>query len=168
MLKHHRQLVAAHFQQILSTHGGDIFAVDHHLARGRFDQSGEAADQSRLARAGQAHDHETLALADLERNILHRHDVACLFLNFLLALRVIKLRQDPRRILSKDLPDAAANDFRVSDKAPFSSPNCQRPPSDRPGSSVWTADERSQRCLLGGVRLRKHFPQWIICLQPNA
>ena len=47
----------------------DVLAVEQDLAGGRLDEPGHAADERRLAAAGQAHDDEDLARPDVERDV---------------------------------------------------------------------------------------------------
>ena len=48
-----------------------VVAGDRDLAGARLDQPDQRADERRLARAGQAHDHEHLARLDVERDVAH-------------------------------------------------------------------------------------------------
>ena len=55
---------------------GDVELADAHRAGRRLDQAGQAADQRRLAAAGQPHDDEDLARRDVEVDLAHGDDVA--------------------------------------------------------------------------------------------
>ncbi|BFO14685.1 hypothetical protein SHKM778_10730 [Streptomyces sp. KM77-8] len=69
VLEDHRGPVPAQGAQPGPVHGADVLAVDDDGAGGRLDQPGETAHQCGLAGAGQAHDDEDLALADVEGHI---------------------------------------------------------------------------------------------------
>lgn len=78
MLEDHRDLVPPHREQRCLVGSSDVLALDHHLAGGGFDQTGDAPDERALTTAGQTHDHEHLAGGDVEADLAHRNDVAML------------------------------------------------------------------------------------------
>ncbi|MNO74523.1 hypothetical protein D3C76_655260 [compost metagenome] len=69
-LEHHADLLAAHLAQLALRDGGDVLAVDQHLAAGRLYQPVEETHQSGFARAGEAHHHEDLPFVDGQIDIL--------------------------------------------------------------------------------------------------
>jgi hypothetical protein len=69
VLEDHRGAVAAQFAQARLVHGADVLTVDRERPGGRLDEAREAAYERGLARAGQAHHDEDLALADLEAHV---------------------------------------------------------------------------------------------------
>lgn len=69
VLEDHRGAVAAQFAQPRLVHGADVLAVDDDRAGRRLDEPGQTAYEGRLARAGQAHDDEDLALAHIEAHV---------------------------------------------------------------------------------------------------
>ena len=83
VLEDHRHLAPPGVEQRGVAHAGDVVAIQLDRALGRLDQAGQQADQRRLARAGQAHDHEHLAGRDLERDVADADDVAGLLLEVL-------------------------------------------------------------------------------------
>ena len=76
VLEHHRQALPPQFPQLLIVQVADRRAVDLHGPAGRLDQPGQASDQSRLARAGEAHDDEGLSPLHREGRVPHRHQAA--------------------------------------------------------------------------------------------
>ena len=74
MLEDHGDLVAPQLAQGLLVGGQDVLALQEDLPGGRLDEPGEAADQGRLAGAGQPHHDEHLAGSDIEAEVVHRGD----------------------------------------------------------------------------------------------
>src|SRR3546814_7952398 len=72
-LEDHADVAPAHPDQLVLAQFRDVPAVEENLPAGRLDQPVEHADQGRLARSGQAHDHKDLALPNGEIRILHRN-----------------------------------------------------------------------------------------------
>ncbi|MNN05520.1 hypothetical protein D3C81_1182850 [compost metagenome] len=68
-LEHHAHVATAQVDQLRLGQLGDVLAVDEHIAGGGFDQAVDQADQGRLARARQPHQHEDLAFIDAERHV---------------------------------------------------------------------------------------------------
>ncbi len=62
VLKHHAHLMAADFDELGFRQAEQIPSLELDRSGGRFDQSGQAAQEGRLAGAGQAHNDEDLAL----------------------------------------------------------------------------------------------------------
>ena len=69
VLEHHADLLPADLTEALIVELHDVLAVDQHLAGGRVVQPVDHADERGLARAGQPHHHEDLALRDVERDV---------------------------------------------------------------------------------------------------
>ena len=76
VLEDHRDRTAAQLTQLPAIGAHHVVACDLDLARGRLDEPDERAHQRRLARAGEAHDDEHLALPDLQRDVPDCDDVA--------------------------------------------------------------------------------------------
>lgn len=71
VLEHHRDPLVAQGPQVGGAEGAEIAAVDGDAARGRLDEPVQQPDQGRLARPGQTHDHEQLAVGDVEGHVVH-------------------------------------------------------------------------------------------------
>src|SRR5712691_3511804 len=69
VLEDHREAVSPQLAEPRLVGLADVFAVEEDLAGGRFDEPGQAANQGRLATAGQAHDDEDLARLDIEGDV---------------------------------------------------------------------------------------------------
>ena len=69
VLEDHREAVAPQLAHLLGVLREDVLAVEEDLAEGRLDQPRQAPDEGRLAAAGQAHDDEHLALANVEAHV---------------------------------------------------------------------------------------------------
>ena len=93
-----------------SVGGGDVEIADAHGAGGRLDEPGQAAHQRRLAAARQAHDHEDLAVVDVEVDAADSGHVAAARLQ--LAAGQVGLRRvdDPFRLRPEDLPQPPDRD----------------------------------------------------------
>ena len=78
-LEYHADLLAAHPAQFALRDGGDVLAIDQHLAAGRLDQPVEETHQSGLARTGEAHHHEDLPFVDGQIDILDPQGLSGLF-----------------------------------------------------------------------------------------
>ena len=110
VLEHHAHAVPADLDQLAVGDLAEIPALEAHLAGGRLDQPREAADQRRLARAGQPHDHEDLARADREARVDHRRHEAG-------GGELVRLRrrrtpgEEGLRAGAEELPEVAAGDL---------------------------------------------------------
>ncbi len=71
VLEHHRDPLVAQGPQVGGAERAEVATVDGDAARGRLDEPVQQPDQRRLARAGQAHDHEQLAVGDVEGHVVH-------------------------------------------------------------------------------------------------
>ncbi|MNY39162.1 hypothetical protein D3C86_1738370 [compost metagenome] len=69
-LEHHADLVPAKFTQGFPIVLQDVFAIHQDRATGGVDQAVEVTHQGRFAGTGQAHDHEDLAAADGQRQVI--------------------------------------------------------------------------------------------------
>jgi hypothetical protein len=58
---------------------GDVFSADEQLPRSRPLETGEQSQQCRLAAARTAEQSEALTFRDVERDVVHRDDVAEVF-----------------------------------------------------------------------------------------
>ena len=84
VLEDHRDFATAQLAQRGVIHRGDFAAADPNLARGRLNQSVDAAHQRRFAAAREAHDDEDLAAPDIEAHVGQRNHSARRLLNLLL------------------------------------------------------------------------------------
>lgn len=66
MLKHHTHLVTAYFDQVFFSRLAQILTIEKQLATGRFNQPRHTAHKRRFTRAGQAHNHEYLAIQNFD------------------------------------------------------------------------------------------------------
>lgn len=71
VLEDHGELAAPQVAQPSGVGFADVLALEDDLTGGGFDQPGQTSHQRGLARAGQAHDDEHLALADVEVHIAY-------------------------------------------------------------------------------------------------
>src|SRR5690606_31310881 len=94
--------------------GEDVLVVDQQLAGGRLEQPVDAAHERRLAGAGQAHDHEDLALADLERDVGDRHHAAGFLEDLILVGARREALQGALGRLPKDLGQMSHANFGFS------------------------------------------------------
>ena len=69
VLEDHAHAMAADLDHFASACREKIAAVEQNLAGRRLDQARHAADERRLARAGQAHDDEDFSVMDIEGNV---------------------------------------------------------------------------------------------------
>ena len=69
VLEDHAHLVAANVPQLLLAHGEQVIAVDVDLAARRLNEAANAANERRLAAAGQAHYDKGLSLAYVEGDV---------------------------------------------------------------------------------------------------
>ena len=74
VLEHHAHLVAPQADELPVTHREEVGALDLHLACAGLDEPRETAHERRLARAGQTHDDQQLAGADLQGDVVDRGD----------------------------------------------------------------------------------------------
>jgi hypothetical protein len=70
-LEHHAHVAPAQLDQLRIRHLRHVLAIHQDIAGAGIDQAVDQPDQGRLARTGQAHQHEYLALLHLERHVLH-------------------------------------------------------------------------------------------------
>ena len=76
MLKDHRDRAAPQVTELASIGLRNVASRDLDLSGGRLDEPDQRANEGRLARAREPHDHEHLARPDLERHVPHCDDVA--------------------------------------------------------------------------------------------
>ena len=76
VLEDHGELGAPQLTQLLVIGLEDVLTLDDHLACSGIDQTGEAAHERGLSRAGQAHDDKDLALGYVEGHIAHGRSAA--------------------------------------------------------------------------------------------
>ena len=71
VLEDHREAMPAQLAEPRLVGLADVLSVEEDLAGGRFDEARQAANQRRLATAGQAHDDEDLTRLDVKRDVVH-------------------------------------------------------------------------------------------------
>src|SRR5574337_839165 len=76
MLEYHADLASTQIEQALAIKPGDVLAIDADAAAAGRVEPVEAAQQGRFAAAAEAHDHQQLALLDVEGDISNAHGVA--------------------------------------------------------------------------------------------
>ena len=113
VLKHHRDLLPAKLDELSLGVAANVLAVEVDLPPGRFDQSDEATDESRLAAARQPHDHEDGALFHRERYVSQPGDQAQLILKLGAALGGMFRLEYSVGLVAKDLPQAVDDDLRL-------------------------------------------------------
>ena len=69
VLEHHGDVVLSHAADLGGVGRREVGAVDHDAAGGGLEQTVEGPDEGGLARAGEAHDDEDLALLDVEGGV---------------------------------------------------------------------------------------------------
>ena len=124
VLEHHGDLRATQVPQLALAEVADVVAVDGNAAAGGFDQAGQGAQQGRFTRAGQPHDHETLAAPNLEVDILDRDHVAGFFLNFIAGFAAVVGVEHLLGISPEDFPDARGGDHRIQSKSSLVAGRC--------------------------------------------
>ena len=83
MLEHHGYLAAGGARAVRATaRRSHILSVHQDLARRGLHEPVEASDQGRLSRSGEAHDHEDLALCDVEAQVADRRHTVGAFVHF--------------------------------------------------------------------------------------
>ncbi len=82
VLEHHGHLPPAQFPQLRQARLQDVFAIHEYLPGRGFDQPGQAADQGGFAGSGKPHDHENLALGDVEAQVPDGRHAAGAFQQF--------------------------------------------------------------------------------------
>ena len=102
VLEDHGHLVPAQVAKGLPVELGDVFAVEQDLAGRGLDEPVQAADHGGLAAAGQAHDHEGLALFDVEAGAVDGHGAAGFGKDFALGQALLDQGQGPLRIGTED------------------------------------------------------------------
>jgi hypothetical protein len=106
MLEHHAEGLLAERQQLLAVEPGDIDVVDENPAAGRLDEPVHAPQEGRLARAGQTHEDEDLALMHLEGDIAQSDDRTAGLGDVSLALSLRNQIDSFDMICAEDLADA--------------------------------------------------------------
>lgn len=92
-LEHHADLAPAELPEGFHVVAQDVLAIHQDLAAGGVDQAVEVAHQGRLAGTRQAHDHEDLASADGQRQVVDADHAAGLRQHFGLAASLADQRQ---------------------------------------------------------------------------
>ena len=113
VLEHHAHLVATELDHLRLGGDEEVLAVELDLARRGIDEPRHATHQGGLARATEAHEHDDLALVDLERGITDGGDVAVLLDGR--KVRVTAMGgEELLGLRPVQLPDVLANDLRVA------------------------------------------------------
>src|SRR6056297_1735423 len=107
MLEHHRHLLAPQSAQVTLAIGQNILAIEQDLPRRRLDQPVDVADQRRLARARQAHDHRDIAAAHVDIDVLKAQHVAMLLHQVRLAHPGAHMFERALRVRDEDLVEIA-------------------------------------------------------------
>ena len=127
LLEHHGDAVGAQTLQRRRIAAGDVdraaLVGNQHLAAGRLVEPVDAAQQRRLARAGQAHEHADLAFLDADRGVGHADHVAGLLEDRRAFLAPVQKIQRGPRMRAEDDVDVAEIDLRHA----FSSRHLMRP-----------------------------------------
>ncbi len=128
VLEHHADLRAAHLAEPLVVEHQDVLPVEEHAPGGRVVQAVQHPHERRLARAGQAHDHEDLTRGDVERDVADGDDASGLQLELGPGEVGVGGADDAVGLRAVDLPDVAARNRglrRVAQRTP--SPRRCRP-----------------------------------------
>jgi len=123
-LEHHAHVAPAQIDQLPAVHRCHVLPVDQHLARSRLQQAIQQADQRRLSRTGQAHDHEDLAGTDLEGGILHADDLTGAPEDLVLVQALLQHLQRNGRPIAEHLDQVAHDDLAGAQFSPV--PPAQR------------------------------------------
>ena len=103
MLEDHRDLLAPDRPQAVLSAAGHVLSVDADLARGRRDEAVQHPHKRGLARAGEPHHHEDLALGHVEAGVLHAHGCLGFAQDLFLALALPQPLQGFCSLCSEDL-----------------------------------------------------------------
>ena len=117
VLEHHRDRVAPELPQLAGARRRHVLFGDPDRPRRRLDQPDQRPDESRLARAGEAHDDEHLTTPDVERDVPHRRDAAGLLAKLRPGELGVRCAEDAVGLGAEDLPDARGRDQRLTGTA---------------------------------------------------
>ena len=113
VLEDHGEFGAAEFAEFFVGEGGDFAPAEPDFADGGVDQAVDAADEGGFAAAGETHDDEDLALADIEGDVAEGKDAAGVFLDVVFGFAVAGELEGFFFAVAEDLVDAADGDQGV-------------------------------------------------------
>ena len=112
VLEDHREFRAPQVTQLLVIRLEDVFALDDDFTRCRVHEAGEAAHEGRLARAGESHDDEDLALGDIEGDVADRRGAPRVREQLVAGKVGVRRAHDLVGLRAEDLPQVAHRDGR--------------------------------------------------------
>jgi hypothetical protein len=110
VLEDHGEFRASQVPQLLVVGLEDVLTLDDDLACRRVHETGEAAHECRLARAGESHDDEDLTLGDIEGDITDGRGAARVREQLVAGKIGVRRAHDLVGLRAEDLPQAAHRD----------------------------------------------------------